>query len=147
MPRTEPDIPEKSVFTTELTVRVSDLNYGGHVGNDTMLTLMQEARTQFYRELGFKSEVSFEGTVGQIITDATIQYKAEAFLGDVLRIRIAMAGFNKYGFEMYYIIENKLTEKKVALGKTGIVCFDYGKRKIAAIPPVLLEKLKSLTGD
>jgi acyl-CoA thioester hydrolase len=147
MARTEPDIPEKSVFTTELTVRVSDLNYGGHVGNDTMLTLMQEARVQLYRELGFKNEISFEGTVGQIITDAAIQYKAEAFLGDVLQIRIAMAGFNKYGFEMYYIIENKLTEKKVALGKTGIVCFDYEKRKIAPIPQVLLEKLKSLTSD
>jgi len=147
MPRTDPTIPEKSIFTTEITVRVSDLNYGGHVGNDTMLTLMQEARVQFYREMGFKNEISFEGTVGQIITDATIQYKAEAFLGDVLLIRIAIADYNKYGFDMYYIIENKLTEKKVALGKTGIVCFDYEKRKIATIPAVLLEKLKALTGD
>lgn len=126
---------------------MSDLNYGGHVGNDTMLTLMQEARVQFYREPGFKNEISFEGIVGQIIADAAIQYKAEAFLGDVLLIRIAVAGYNKYGFDMYYIIENKLTEKKVALSKTGIVCFDYEKRKIATVPAVLLEKLKALTGD
>jgi len=147
MARSEQDIPEKSIFTTEITVRVSDLNYGGHVGNDTMLTLMQEARVQFYRELGFKNEISFDGTVGQIITDATVQYKSEAFLGDVLLIRIAVAGYNKYGFDMYYIIENKLTEKKVALGKTGIVCFDYEKRKIATVPAVLLDKLKALTGD
>jgi len=147
MTRTDPTIPEKSIFTTEITVRVSDLNYGGHVGNDTMLTLMQEARVQFYRELGFKNEISFEGTTGQIITDATVQYKSEAFLGDVLRIRIAVAGYSKYGFDMYYIIENKLTEKKVALGKTGIVCFDYEKRKIATVPAVLLDKLKALTGD
>jgi YbgC/YbaW family acyl-CoA thioester hydrolase len=145
MARPDQVVPEKSIFTTEITVRVSDLNYGGHVGNDTMLTLMQEARVQFYRELGFKDEISFDGTVGQIITDATIQYKSEAFLGDVLVIRIAVAGYNKYGFDMYYIVENKLTEKKVALGKTGIVCFDYEKRKIATVPGVLLEKLKALT--
>lgn len=145
MTRTDSTIPEKSIFTTELTVRVSDLNYGGHVGNDTMLTLMQEARVQFYRELGFKDEISFEGKVGQIITDAAIQYKSEAFLGDVLLIRIAVAGYNKYGFDMYYIVENKLTEKKVAIGKTGIVCFDYEKRKIATVPAVLLEKLKALS--
>lgn len=144
MPPVKHDVPEKSIFTTEITVRVSDLNYGGHVGNDTMLTLMQEARVQFYKELGFKDEISFEGTVGQIITDAAIQYKAESFLGDVLVIRIAVGEFNKYGFDMFYIVENKATGKKVAIGKTGIVCFDYSRRKIATIPQILLDKLNAI---
>lgn len=99
---------------------------------------------QFYKELGFKDEISFDGSVGQIITDAAIQYKSESFLGDVLTIRIAIGEFNKYGFDMFYIIENKVTSKNVAIGKTGIVCFDYSKRKIATIPPILLDKLKPL---
>ena len=51
MARLHIDLPEKFNFATELAVRVSDLNYGGHVGNDSMLTLMQEARTLFYRDL------------------------------------------------------------------------------------------------
>ncbi len=144
MPPVKHDFPEKSIFTTEITVRVSDLNYGGHVGNDTVLTLMQEARVQFYNALGFKDEISFDGSIGQIITDAAIQYKSESFLGDILTIRIAVGDFNKYGFDMYYIIENKSTGKNVAIGKTGIVCFDYSKRKIATIPDVLLGKLKPL---
>lgn len=138
------DFPDKSIFTTEITVRVSDLNYGGHVGNDTMLTLMQEARVQFYNALGYKDEISFEGAVGQIITDAAIQYKSESFLGDVLIFRIALGSFNKYGFDMYYIVENKSNGKKVALGKTGIVCFDYEKRKISPVPESLLAKFKPL---
>ena len=144
MSRVHHDLPEKSIFTTELTVRATDLNYGGHVGNDTILSFMQEARVQFYRALGFKNEISFEGSIGQIITDAAIQYKSESFLHDVLTIRIAVADFNKYGFDMFYIIENKVTGKSVAIGKTGIVCFDYDKRKIATIPDILLDKLKSL---
>lgn len=144
MPSVKQDFPEKSIFTTQVSVRASDLNYGGHVGNDTILTLMQEARVQFYRELGFKDEISFEGSIGQIITDAAIQYKSESFLGDVLTIRIAVGDFNKYGFDMYYIIDNKATAKNVAIGKTGIVCFDYSKRKIATIPQVVLDKLKPL---
>jgi acyl-CoA thioester hydrolase len=144
LPPVKHDFPEKSIFTTQITVRVSDLNYGGHVGNDTILTLMQEARVQFYNELGFKNEISFDGSIGQIITDAAIQYKSESFLGDVLTIRIALGDFNKYGFDMYYIVENKATGKNVAIGKTGIVCFDYSKRKIATIPQVLLDKLKPL---
>jgi acyl-CoA thioester hydrolase len=144
VPPIKHDFPQKSIFTTEITVRVSDLNYGGHVGNDTILTLMQEARVQFYKELGFKDEISFDGSIGQIITDAAIQYKSESFLGDVLTIRIAVSDFNKYGFDMYYIIENKATGKNVAIGKTGIVCFDYSKRKIATIPQILFDKLKPL---
>jgi acyl-CoA thioester hydrolase len=145
MARVQHDLPEKSIFTTEITVRATDLNYGGHVGNDTILSFMQEARVQFYRALGFKNEISFEGSVGQIITDAAIQYKSESFLGDALTIRIAVADFNKYGFDMFYIIENKVSGKSVAIGKTGIVCFDYDKRKIATIPDVLLGKLKTLS--
>lgn len=145
MSRVHHDLPEKSIFTTEIAVRATDLNYGGHVGNDTILSFMQEARVQFYRALGFKNELSIEGSVGQIITDAAIQYKSESFLGDVLMVRIAVADFNKYGFDMFYIIENKATGKSVVIGKTGIVCFDYGKRKIATIPDILLRKVKSLT--
>lgn len=141
MARLQIDLPEVFLFRTELNVRVSDLNYGGHVGNDTMLTLLQEARVRFYRKLGFKDEVSFEGPVGQIIADAALQYKSESFLGDVLVIEIAVSEVNKYGFDMLYRVTNGETGKEVARGKTGIVCFDYAKRKVAPLPAVLLEKL------
>jgi YbgC/YbaW family acyl-CoA thioester hydrolase len=144
MARIEIQLPEKFIFKTEITVRVSDLNYGNHVGNDRVLTLMQEARTLFYRSLGFENEVNLEGSIGQIVSDAAIVYKAESFLGDILQFEIAVENFNKYGFDFFYRVSNKVTGKEVAHGKTGIVCFDYSKRKIAAIPEKLMEKLKSL---
>ncbi|HNV30202.1 MAG TPA: thioesterase family protein, partial [Cyclobacteriaceae bacterium] len=144
MARIEIQLPEKFIFHTEIGVRVSDLNYGNHVGNDSMLTLMQEARTLFYRSMGFESEVRLEGMIGQIVSDAAIVYKAESFLGDALKVEIAVGDLNKYGFDLFYKITNKATGKKIALGKTGIVCFDYSKRKMASIPEKLVEKLKSL---
>ena len=141
MARIHLDLPEKFLFSTEIHVRVSDINYGGHVGNDAILTLMQEARVQFYRSLGFKNEVSFEGPVGQIIADSAVVYKSESFLGDMLIIQIGAADFNKYGFDLVYLLTNKETGKEVARGKTGIVCFDYDKRKVASIPASVLKKL------
>lgn len=143
MSRIQIELPENFIFSTVLPVRVSDLNYGGHVGNDAILTLMQEARVLFYRKLGFKSEVNLEGSVGQIISDVAIQYKSESFLGDVLSIKIAIENFTKYGFDMLYLITNNVTEKEVARGKTGIVCFDYDKRKIAPIPESFRAKLQN----
>ena len=142
MARIQITLPETFIFTTELTIRASDLNYGAHVGNDSVLTLMQEARLVFYRSLGFKDEISFNGSTGQIIADAAIQYKSEAFLGDHLTIKVAVDEFSRFGFDIYYLLENAATGKEVARGKTGIVCFDYEKRKIAAIPDILLHKLK-----
>lgn len=142
MARVELTLPDKFVFETTLSVRVSDLNYGGHVGNDRMLTLMQEARVLFYRSRGIESEVNLEGDIGQIITDAVVVYKAEAFLGDELKIEIATSDWNKYGFDLYYRITNQ-HNKEVARGKTGIVCFDYTKRKVTSVPATLPEKLQA----
>ena len=79
MARIEITLPSHFSYSTELTVRVTDLNYGNHVGNDSILALMHEARLQYYRHLGFKNELNFEGNVGQVISDAAIVYKSEAF--------------------------------------------------------------------
>ena len=143
MARVQLDLPEKFLFTTELVVRASDLNYGNHVGHDRVLTLMQEARINFYRTLGFKNELNFEGAVGQVIADVIVQYKSESFLADELVIKIGVSDFNKYGFDMYYLMENKLTGKEVARSKIGIVCFDYDLRKVARIPERLMQKLQA----
>lgn len=143
MPRLQLDFPAEVRFTCELSVRASDLNYGNHVGNDSILTIMQEGRIQFYRSLGYQNELHFEGQVGHLVADSAIVYKSEAFLGDVLRIDIAISDFNKYGFDMYYRLRNKATGKDVAIGKTGMVFFDYEKRKVSSIPAGFLEKVKS----
>lgn len=143
MARLSIELPETFTFITELPVRVSDLNYGNHVGHDSILTIMQEVRVEFYRKLGFKNELSFEGSVGQVIADAAIVYKSESFMGDVLICQIAVSNFTKYGFDILYLITNKATGKEIARGKTGIVCFDYDKRKIASVPQILLNKLNS----
>ena len=140
----EISLPNEFLFSTQLKVRVTDLNYGNHVGNDNILGLIHEARMEFYWKLGFKNELSFEGSVGQVISDAAIVYKAEAFYGDVLVCEIAAGDFNKYGFDLLYRLTNKENGKEVARPKTGIVCFDYDKRKVATAPTILIDQLKRL---
>ncbi|MBP9925877.1 MAG: thioesterase family protein [Cyclobacteriaceae bacterium] len=141
MARVAIQLPDLFIYETDMVVRVSDLNYGNHVGNDSILTLMQEARTLFYRNRGFESEVKLEGSIGQIVADAAIVYKSESFLGDTLRIQIAVGEHHKYGFDLFYRITQRKTGKEVALGKTGIVCFDYDKRKMISIPASVFAKL------
>jgi acyl-CoA thioester hydrolase len=147
MPRIQLDLPDVFLFSTEIPIRISDINYGGHIGHDSILSLMHEARVQFYKHAGFKDEVSLDGSIGQIIADAAIVYKSESFLGDVLVIEIALADVTKYGFDMLYKISQKSTGKEVARGKTGIVCFNYATKKIAQVPETVFHRLFKKSGD
>ncbi|MFZ9695712.1 MAG: hypothetical protein ACO3AY_07565 [Chitinophagaceae bacterium] len=40
-------LPVTFKYSFEIPIRITDINYGGHVGNDRMLTLAHEARIQF----------------------------------------------------------------------------------------------------
>jgi Predicted thioesterase len=138
MARIKLDLPEKFEFSTEIRVRINDINYGGHLGHDSILTLTQEARVRFLNEYGF-TEMSIDGP-GLIISDVAIVYKSEAFYGDVLKIEIAVCDFTQYGCDFIYKITQRETDREVARAKTGIVFFDYEKRKVAPVP----EKFKTI---
>ena len=69
-------------FSCEMTVRTPDLNYGGHLGNDRLLSLVHEARVAFLASHDL-SELDFGG-VSLILGDTAVVYQAEAYAGDVL---------------------------------------------------------------
>lgn len=127
------DLPKSFAFSTAIPLRVNDINYGGHLGHDSVLTLTHEARVRFLAKYGF-TEMDVYGA-GLIISDAMIVYKSEAFWGEVVRIQIAISEFNKYGFDLIYKITEKKSRREIARVKTGMVFFDYKKRKVARVPP------------
>lgn len=138
MSRIKLTLPEQFSFTATIPVRITDLNYGNHVGNDAVLSIIHEARMQFLSHHGF-TELNCGG-VGLIMSDVGIEFKKEIFYGDVLSVNIAALNFSSVGFDLYYQILNK--EKAVTvLAKTGMVCYDYDKKKIAQVPVVVKEKL------
>jgi acyl-CoA thioester hydrolase len=136
MTRVEINLPEKFIYTTEITLRISDINYNDHLGNDTMLSLAQEARLRFLSKYGF-TELNIAGA-GIIMVDAAVRYKAEGFYGDVLTIEVGVKDLTKTGCDIVYRLTNKQTEKVIALVKTGIVFFDYNNRKIVPMPEEFL---------
>jgi len=143
MARIKIDLPGTFSFTATIPVRITDINYGNHVGNDALLSIIHEARMQFLLKHGY-TELNFDG-VGLIMTDVGIEFKKEIFYGDTLEIKIAVADLTSIGFDLYYLIEkqkdnNKLT---VAIAKTGMLCYDYDRKKITAVPSSAKEKLLS----
>jgi len=132
MARIKLDMPDNYLFSSEMAVRIGDINYGGHLGNDAVLSLIHEARVRFLRQYGY-TEMDVEG-FGIIMTDSAIVYKAEGFYGDRVQIDVTVADFNKYGCDLYYLLSNKETAVEIAHAKTGIVFFDYDARKVVTVP-------------
>lgn len=139
MARIKIDMPDNYIFSTDLPVRISDINYGGHLSNDAMLSIIHEARVRFLSHYHY-SELNIEG-LGLIMTDSAIVYKAEGFHGDQLRIDVTVGDFNKYGCDIFYLISNKQTAVEVAHAKTGVVFFNYDVRKVQSVPEAFMNKV------
>src|ERR1700749_2078266 len=103
MPKTKLVLPTHFSFTTEIPVRITDLNYGGHVGNDSILSIIHEIRVQFLRSHGY-TELNLNGT-GLIMADGTIEFPSELFYGDVLRASVTASEFSRVSFDLYYKLE------------------------------------------
>ena len=137
-------LPDRWTFSTELPVRITDINYGGHLGNDAVLALAQEARIRFLLSHGY-SEMNVEGA-GIIMVDAVVVYRSEAFYGDVLVVDVGLADPQPLGCDVLYRFTNKATGKEVARVKTGIAFFDYARRRPVEMPEGFLRIANSPEG-
>ncbi len=138
MPRIHVELPTSFNFSTELEVTVGYINYGGHLGNDSLMTILHEARMRYFESLGF-TEMNAGGP-GIIMVDAAVEYKSECFRGDRIRIQVAVEDPAARGCDICYLVTNLSTGTIVAKAKTGILFFDYATRKAVPVPRIFLEK-------
>ena len=141
MSRIRIELPSSFHFTTRIPVRITDINYGGHMGNDSVLSLLHEARMQYLAQWGY-SEMNFGG-VSMIIADAGIEFKHEAFYGETIIASVTATNLSKVGFDLYYKLEKEVagTLRLVVAAKTAMICYDYDKKKITPLPESVKEKL------
>ena len=141
MARVRLQLPTNILFRTEIPIRISDINYGGHLGNDAVLSMVHEARIQFLQSLNY-SEFDIEGT-GIIMTDAIIVYSSEGFYGDMLMVEVGTADFQLTNCDIIFRLTNKTKNKEVARVKTGIAFFDNQAKKISAVPGSFRKKCEA----
>lgn len=140
MARVKLEIPENIIARVTIPVRITDINYGNHLGNDAFVSIIHEARMQWLQQYGY-TELNIEGA-GLILADLILEFKSESFYGDNIEIAIIAGEISKVSFELYYHLCTKRNEKSIvlALAKTGMVCYDYAAKKVIAIP----EKLQTI---
>ncbi|HMC99203.1 MAG TPA: thioesterase family protein [Ferruginibacter sp.] len=142
MARIKIDIPQRTLGTFIVPVRITDLNYGNHVGNDAFVSIVHEARIQWLKGHDF-TELDIDG-IGLIMGDLAIEFKSESFYGDIIDVTLSVGDISKIGFELYYELNAKRNGNNILLAraKTGMICYDYDEKKIASLPQNLLSLLK-----
>lgn len=130
------------LFTATIPIRITDINYGNHVGNDALLSIVHESRMQLLTTWGF-SEMNAGGT-GLIMADVMIAYKNESFYGDILSVSLYCDECTTLSFDLLYHIATSRNGKQIDIAhvKTGMICFDYATRKIAPMQEALKQNLK-----
>lgn len=139
MSRVKLTMPKTYIFSTELPVRITDLNYGNHLGNDKLVSLIHQARVLFLDSFQY-SELDCE-KVGLIMADLAIEYKNQAFFNDLLTFEVVADNFTKVSFDLFYLVTCQ--DKIIAKAKTGMVTFDYAANKVAPVPTLLSTKFKA----
>jgi acyl-CoA thioesterase FadM len=139
MPRIKLREQQVYEFRSSIQVRPQDVNYGGHVGNDNLISLVGTARAQLLHSLGLSELDLGDGKTGIIITDLVVNYKAEAFMFDELIIETHLDEFAQKGFRMFHRIRNG--RKLVALVETGFAAYNYGAKKAVPLPASFMKRI------
>ena len=137
MARIKLDIPDNTLARIQIPIRITDINYGNHVGNDSIVSLIHESRVQWLQQHQF-SELDIAG-VSLIMGDLAIEYKNQSYYGDVIEVAISAGEISRVGFDLYYTMSTNRKGEKIiiAKAKTGMVCFNYSTQKVAAITPAV----------
>ena len=126
------------VFETEISVQVNHLNYGNHLGYDSLLGILHEARLRWLKTLSpSASEINIENNIGWVVKELHLYYQSEAKHGDELKINLSISNQTRIGFTLEHDVENKTTGEILCHGKILLVCFDFNRSKPSRIPKIL----------
>lgn len=134
-------------FVYRLDVRFRDCDSQGHVNNAVFFTYLEQCRLMFWREL---TGGSASPHARVIVARAECDYRAPAFFGDPLEVRLNVGEIGRSSFQLAYEIVNVLSGRRLAEAKTVMVTYDYTAGASVPIPAQtrqVLERVKAATAE
>lgn len=128
-------------FRYEMTVRVCDLNYGGHVGSTEMTGILHDARVAMLRELGLNELDLGDRATAIVISDNVINYISESRLFDELLVESHIGEIDGSRFRIFQRVSR--SDRTVALAETGIVTINLREGKKGPVPQQFIDILEN----
>jgi len=108
-----------------MEVRYGDLDPQGHLNNAKYLTYFEQARVEYFTELGLFSKDQSFAEIGVIIADIHIQYLVPVLWGTPLKVGVRVARIGGKSITVEQGILASADEPVYALGTVILVAYDY----------------------
>lgn len=131
---------ENPCFSYETKIRITDINYGNHLGHDKIISILHDARLSFFIQKKL-SEINHENMYTFMLRSLTIDYKKECYLHEILIVEIYIGQIEKFTFELKYKVLK--ANEVIALCVTTLVCYNNLKRRPDVVPASILSALLS----
>jgi acyl-CoA thioester hydrolase len=118
-----------------------DINYGGHLGHDSLVSLVWTARALVFHSSGLSEADLGDGRTSLLMGDLVVNYKGEAFMFDDLVIDTHVGEITRAGFRMFHRVMKG--GNLVALMEAGFVTYNYNLERVVPVPREFLEALSS----
>jgi len=140
MERVKLDFPAEAVIHRHpLTVRVTDMNYGRHLGHDALISLLHEARIQAFAALDLP-EWDMHG-YPSVIADLAVQYQSEARWPDALMIATAVPEPQSKALTIYQRIYQADSQQIVATARVSQLLIDLASGRPVEVPEQVKQAL------
>jgi len=134
------NIDNTFTFYHPVTVCYRDLDPQGHVNNAVYLTYLESARLGYYQAVDIWHPNSGAQT-GMVVAHIEIDYLAPIFLGQTIQVGLRMEKMGIKSLTLVFIIEDVLTKKSIARGKSVMVAYDNQRESSIPIPAAWREKI------
>ena len=110
----------------EHEVRFRDLDAMRHVNNVAFVSLMEDARMEYWKAL---TRVQDLKGINFILAEVSCRYLSPAYLGETIRIGIRASKMSTKSFQFEYRMEDKASGRLITEGSSVQVMYDYKQKK------------------
>ena len=127
-------------FTIEIPVRFRDIDGMRHVNNAVYFTYMEQARSEWYRQLmGIHSVAEFDF----ILAHASCDFKEAIGFGETVVVKVTLTKIGTSSFRFTYEVRSKEKGTLFATGESVQVTYDYKAKRPVPIPPKFRKMLEA----
>ncbi|MHB8808180.1 MAG: acyl-CoA thioesterase [Anaerolineaceae bacterium] len=132
-------------FFYPVQIRYADLDAQWHVNNAHFLTILEQARLSYIRQLGLWDGKSFLD-LGVIIADIHIAYKAPIALEDEIQVALRISHIGNKSMTMENEILNTKDRSLKAQAEVVLVTYDFHSKMTIPVPESWRKKIMEFEG-
>jgi acyl-CoA thioester hydrolase len=130
-------------FYHPIEVRYGDLDPQGHVNNAKFLTFFEQARVQYFLEMGLFHEGDSFMDIGVILADVHLTFQAPILWGTPIKTGARVSRLGNKSLTIEQTVVHAESGQQFASGTVVMVTYDYHSDRSIPIPDDWREKISA----